>query len=188
VKREAETFLAKYNSDGAVPVPIDEYAEFDLGLSIRPFGNLRKKYGRRGMVFSKKALIVVDAQEMDSDLHGYRFTLAHEIGHLILHRDFIDALDDSNEAALLADLANVGTHEASMMEREASGFAGRVLVPTRALALEVEAMRDELLKKVKLDIADLKEEAHGVLSRSLSHKFDVAPEVVRRRLVEEELP
>jgi hypothetical protein len=188
VRREADTFLAKYNQAGRVPVPIDEFAEFDMSLSIRPFGDLRKKFGRRGIVFSKKRLIVIDSKEMDDDLHGYRFTLAHEIGHLILHGDFIDTLDDSTEAALLTDLANADTHEASKMEREASSFAGRILVPTDALILAVDVMRKEILVKAKLDIADLKDEAHSVIAQTLSHKFDVAPEVVRRRLVEEGLP
>lgn len=188
MRQEAESFLEKYSESGTVPVPIDEFAEFDLGLVIRPFGDLRRKYGRRGMVFSKKKMIVIDAYEMDNDLHGYRFTLAHEIGHLILHGDFIGSLNDTDEVALLADLANVGTHQASTMEREASGFAGRVLVPSEALVREVAIMRQELLDKTKLDIADLKEGSHDTLSQFLSHKFDVAPEVVRRRLVEEGLP
>lgn len=74
------------------PVPIDEILELHLGLQLE-FGELSERLGRPGVLgalFASERCVAIDGH-LDPNTHPhvegrYRFTLAHEVGHWILHR------------------------------------------------------------------------------------------------------
>lgn len=84
----------------APPVPVAEIFECHLGFSLR-YADLQKKYGDNKVlaeiyILSKK--VVVD-QSLEPEEHPlsegrFNFTLAHEIGHWILHRHDVIAVAD----------------------------------------------------------------------------------------------
>jgi hypothetical protein len=74
-----------------LPVPVLDLAEFDLGLELDPKANLRRAGDIDALLLGDLNTIVVDRDAfMDPRAENrLRFSVAHEIGHLILQRDIL---------------------------------------------------------------------------------------------------
>ena len=117
-----------------------------------------------------------------------RFSFAHELGHLFLHKDLYRNFDVASPEDWKNFILNVPETEYSKCEWQANEFAGRLLVPSLKLQIEIEKMM-VFLKKNHL-IEYLKEEPDGVLSGispSLSKPFGVSTGVITRRVKSEGL-
>jgi hypothetical protein len=99
-----------------------------------------------------------------------RFSLAHELGHYVLHRDLIgEGVDDDTKyrSTAIGDFYN--TRIDQYHEKQANSFAASLLVPERLI-------RDEVTHRVT--------ESGGqpVPIRDLYTKFQVSPSAMRWRL------
>jgi hypothetical protein len=88
ISRKAEEFLKKYHPSLSPPVPIEEIIEFQFHIDIVPLHGLHRAFEVDGFTSNDLTTISVDAFVQESRPGRYRFTLAHEIGHGVLHRDF----------------------------------------------------------------------------------------------------
>jgi Zn-dependent peptidase ImmA (M78 family) len=95
-----------------------------IKLRIRPFG-FKKTFGLSvGQADGGPAIIV--NSETGITIERQIFTIAHELGHLVLHKDsYVSAREDESD------------HE----EAEANSFAGRLLVPEEGLRASWEELR-----------------------------------------------
>jgi hypothetical protein len=117
-----------------IPVPIERIVEVDFGLHIVPVTDLRSLAGTRGYLTSDCSTIMVDRYFYDHDEHTYRYTLAHELSHIELHRDLWSALNiTSTDEYLEAMESLLSEAEYDHLEWQANNFAGRVLVPEKHL-------------------------------------------------------
>ncbi len=91
LRRKADEFLRKYNSAGNIPIPIEEIVEFDFGINIVPVLGLQREFEVEGFTSGDLKNIYVDEYVYTERITRYRFTLAHEIGHIVLHRRLYDA-------------------------------------------------------------------------------------------------
>ena len=89
----ADEFLYKFHSTRSIPIPIETILEADLGIQIIPLLGIKERYGIEGWLSMDGAEIVVDDVTMDRFPARYNFTLAHELGHFLLHRDWLNAND-----------------------------------------------------------------------------------------------
>jgi len=127
----AEIFIAKFNKPpDTIPVEIDLIIERDLGISIIDFSMLKEKYGLEAFLALGKKTIYVDAVLMDSEayINRYRFTMAEEIGHRILHKDLFKNIRNVEEYFEVLD--KVKQFELSRMDKDAKYLASAVLMPT----------------------------------------------------------
>lgn len=85
--QKAEDFLLRYNPSGLIPIPIEEIVEFKLKVDIVPVPNLQKDFDIEGFTSSDLQNIFVDDYILSERPTRYRFTLAHEVGHIILHKE-----------------------------------------------------------------------------------------------------
>lgn len=87
--QETEKLRAAYPAGRAVPVQVLELAEFDLGLELIPAEGLREELEMDALLMGDLKSILVDRRAFMNPRLEYRlrFSVAHEIGHLILHRD-----------------------------------------------------------------------------------------------------
>src|SRR5207247_2640432 len=92
IQEEADRFLAVCHPTGTIPTQIEEIAEFDLGLTITPVRGLRERFGIEGSVSLDLAEIIVDEWLMERRPARYRFTLAHEVAHVVMHAGFLAGL------------------------------------------------------------------------------------------------
>ena len=104
IEREANHVLDTWAASGhprSLPVPIDEIIELHLGLTLE-FVDLRDQLGIDdvlGAIFPDRKLIKIDSLLEDPAHRGRcAFTLAHEVGHWVLHRHLMHA--DAEQSSL----------------------------------------------------------------------------------------
>lgn len=132
-------FEERYDAGEAPPVPVERVASALLGLFIEEADDLRALPGApsdqgrlSGMLDAKEMVVWVDRGEARRSPGRRRFTIAHEIGHLILHvpvsrEVFYDRPGDIRE--LDEDPDGEELPELRRREREANVFARELLMP-----------------------------------------------------------
>jgi Zn-dependent peptidase ImmA (M78 family) len=89
----AEEVRNRYWQSQAMPVDIDHIIEYGVGLTIIPLDGLRNDLDIYGFLSNDRSTIFVDSGMMISQKFeaALRFTMAHELGHYFLHREFYEA-------------------------------------------------------------------------------------------------
>jgi Zn-dependent peptidase ImmA (M78 family) len=166
ILKDIETILLKHK----VPLNIEEqirsegiilnksYLDFEKGIC----GELKKENGK----------FIINISWAD---HYYRkrFTMAHELGHFVLHKDLIgDGVDDNMEYKKLYRAKNKITNS---QEAEANDYAAKVLMPEEAII--ALAKLTEIIKLVKGEI-----DIDILWLDYLSKKFQVSKEAFTIRL------
>jgi len=179
--RQAEAFLAKYHASRELPIPMERIVESDLGLDIVPVPGLRH-FDVVAYVTSDRKEIRVDQNVFECQESRYRFSLAHEVGHLELHPGLFTNLCFSNIEEWKAVVTDsIPEKEYSFLEWQASCFAGLVLVPPSELTREIESLQGKLPQNVS-NLKKLDGGARTYVEGLLGRKFVVSAEVIHRRL------
>src|SRR6266536_2617022 len=91
---EPRTGRAAHRAGCALPVKVLDLAEFDLHLDLVPVNGLREQLDIDALLMGDLKSVLVDKRAFMSPRLEYRlrFSVAHEIGHLILHRDIYAGL------------------------------------------------------------------------------------------------
>ncbi len=133
IKEKAEGFLEKYHPSLSLPIPIEEIIEFELNINIVPLPGLHRAYEIDGFTSNDLSIISVDAFVQESRPGRYRFTLAHEVGHVVLHRNlFLHHVFDS-VVEWKQFTQSISPRDYGIIEWQAYQFAGLVLVPPKVL-------------------------------------------------------
>lgn len=85
IGEQAEAFLKKHGRFDTLPVDIEAIADMDLRLNIIEVPNLRDVIGVEGYISSDLKDITIDVSLYERYRNRFRFTLAHEVGHFVLH-------------------------------------------------------------------------------------------------------
>lgn len=125
--KEAAEKVLEDNFIDMPPVVIHELAE-TYGLSVLKATFTHKDVA--GYIDMDKKAIVVNR---DDGLHRQTFTIAHELGHWIMHRDLLD----SNEDIRIVYRKPMGG-EIDPIEVQANAFAAYLLVPDKMLVGEMD--------------------------------------------------
>lgn len=179
LRRHADAFLIKYHPTQQIPVPIEQIIEFQLHLDIVPLPGLEEAFEIVGFTASSLDEISVDQHVYEHQPGRYRFTLAHEAGHVVLHADlfkehrFRGADEWKRFVRVFPDL------ELSRLEWQAHSFAGLVLVPPEALQRELKSAA----KQVKASgITKETDFAKSLIVDVVATRFQVSGDVIERRL------
>ena len=100
IRKKAEEFRNEYVKPvDLIPVPIEEIVEIDLEITPWPIDQLLKEVDIDGFLSKDLKYIFVDKDVyMDPRwANRLRFTYAHEIGHLILHKEEIESCEFRTE-------------------------------------------------------------------------------------------
>ena len=126
IEKEAKHFLghffAESNTPHLIPTPIESIAEHYLGydIEITDEGVFANPLVLGGIIFDQKKIMVNTATEAHEG--RYSFTLAHEVGHHVLHKAIFESAN--NDTMVCREDANKPTEE-----RQADYFAGALLMP-----------------------------------------------------------
>lgn len=134
LRRKVDEFLRQHHPSGNIPVPIEEIVEFDFGINIVPFLGLQREFEVEGFTSSDLKNIYVDEYVFTDRITRYRFTLAHEIGHVVLHHHLYDAHKFKSVHGWREFINSMTEEEHSWLEYQGYAFAGLVLVPGDSLA------------------------------------------------------
>ncbi len=103
------------------PVPVEELIEFaGLGIVRSDFDDGEIS----GVINLEKKYLYINAKDSPE---RQRFTIAHELGHWILHRKEME----SNKEMAVLYRRSIGTKENDVFEQEANFFAANLLVPEK---------------------------------------------------------
>ena len=178
IGQKAREFLQTYHPDLSLPIPIEEIAESKLSLNITQEQNLKKDYDIDAFLTSDLSTIFIDFDLYMRFEERTRLTIAHEIGHLVLHGDMFKQLKINTTKDLNAFVSQTTDEEYRWLEYKAYSFANQLLVPSELLIQEI---------KRRLGKVPFKEviETLYPIAQDLKDVFQVSGEVLLIRLQKE---
>lgn len=171
---------SKYKSVQKLPIDILGFLEFDLGLEFdfAPIQQLKQDAflypDLTGIWFDKWAF------KEPSQQHRLRFSAAHELGHLFLHKDIYGAVNFTTVKQWIAFINDLPAEQYYWIEKHADEFAGRFLIPSRELA----AVLDESVKDAETE-GIFSQGSEGVMDfccRALHAHFGVSRQAMETRI------
>lgn len=123
--REAARSVLKEHGIASAPVPVDRIAR-QLGVRVQ-FAPLDNDLS--GMAHIRDGIVVVGVNSLHAP-NRQRFTLAHELGHVVLHRPILESAVHVDRVLLRDRNSSTGTDQ---QEIEANAFASELLMPTDIL-------------------------------------------------------
>lgn len=187
IRGYAERFLDEYHPDRSLPVPIEEIAEFDFDLEIRPLEGIKDDLDVDAFLSWTRRRLFIDEFVFIHYRSRARFSIAHELAHHQLHTSLYESVEIRSPQDFLHVQEAIGPEDYRWFEWQAYTMAGLVLVPT-------DHLRDAFSRTVREAVSEgLEEEL--VLSdvgipyviRSLAVLFDVSTKCVEKRLDKEGL-
>lgn len=133
VKNQANLFLENCHPSLTLPVPIEDIAELKLGLKIILIGGLIKNFGVNAFINQDFDSIVIDEWMYTKQPERIRFTIAEEIGHLYLHKDWYSKDGPKGFEEYITWQEKLDNKLFDYIERQARTFASMVLMPENIL-------------------------------------------------------
>jgi hypothetical protein len=181
VREYAKAFLEKYHPSLELPIPIEWTIESDLNLHIHPIADLYKIFRQSGFLSQDRKVIYIDEYQYDNFVEKYRFTLAHEVGHYIMHESLYEGLNFGYEQEYIEWLQSRPREAYIWFEKHADWFAGQILVPKDRLVEQcvnfLESNNENFSKYEYLS-----PEFWSYASNDLAEPFEVNPIVVEIRI------
>ena len=170
-------------------MPIELIVE-RLGINIVPLPDLRRNYDVDGLTSCDLTCIYVDSRFAEDYENRYRFTLAHDLGHVVLHAEFFREYRESTSTLEEWYELHLAISEASggSLEYQADHFAGFVLAPVESLRevfrRALPYTQDQIEKAVGRGVRpeNTYEPAWDELCRRIARGFEVSGDVIQRRL------
>lgn len=181
IEAAAAAFLQKYHPSFTIPIPIEDIVELQLKLNIVPHKGLKNNYSVDGFLSSDLTELHIDEDDYMGSTNRSRFTLAHEVGHLILHSAEVVKCSTIEEWKTI--ILGMGTGY-SLKETEAHYFAGCLLMPKQKTLESFEAYKklaEEEFKKKGLKLPEDKLLV-DFLSTKVAKEFNVSQASAQIRL------
>lgn len=183
ISKTALEFLRRNNALGQIPVPIEEIVEFRLSIQITPLPGLERDFDTLAFISSDLKTITVDEAMLTSQYHRYRFSLAHELGHMVLHSAMLAAHHVESIEQYRAFFTAFDPVLYSDLEAQANAFAGCVFAP----APELVSRFSKAAARLKPAGLRLNYKSMPYVVRVLADEFEVAWETMAIRVREEHL-
>lgn len=165
---------------GKIPVDVEAIAEFDLKISLTPMPFKSRLSGCEGFLSGNLDEIIY--YEHSDNEPRTRFTIAHELGHLVLHSNIIQQLNVSSLEDWREMIPNLPNDSWTRAETQANMFAAHLLVPLDALMEEMNHFRDQLIFiKAKKNFEPY--EVYPYITPYLAKRFCVSEDVMLAQLV-----
>lgn len=187
IASKANAFLEEHNLT-SIPINIELITERDFEIHIVPFSSLKREYGIDGYSAHDGSIIYVDGYAYHETPNRLRFTVAHELGHLILHRPYFQQVNWSSVEEWIEILGQLDTKDIDWMEYQALAFAGLVLVPQSNLKTCFDEQLQSLQSQIQrarssgVSRADYIETVIYAIADRLSRKFEVSIGVIGKRI------
>ncbi len=189
VREKAEDFRNRYvNPPSTIPVPILEIVESDLKLEIIPINGLLDGIDIDGFLSNDLQSICIDSKLYSDERYEnrLRFTFAHEVGHLILHRREIKQCDFRTVFDWKHFREDFLEEDLNWFEQHANEFAGRLLVPLDSLRNDLDSLEFQIVR-IRKKYGAQDEVLIDAISRKICSKYRVSSGVITRRIRIEKL-
>lgn len=189
IRKTADQFRSQYWIEDTIPVDIFVILEFELEIEIRSVFNLKEAGDVDALLLGDLKTIAVDRNEFLNERaqNRLRFSVAHEIGHLILHSDIFSKIQYSSIDEWIDFFQKIPDEEYYWIEQHAYEFAGRLLVPREKL---IEKLNNAiaLAEKSGFNAWDTSgESTREYIAHGIARYFEVSDQVIEKRLIKENL-
>jgi len=181
-----EQFREIYKKYDSCPYDVELVAE-QAGYEIIPKRDLDELDAFIGL---NMKTIFVNARTYDNPSYAnrIRFSIAHELGHAILHGEIIKNQHISNIEDYLSFERSLSDLEYKGFEWQANEFAGRLLVPRHHLIeqlhQQIQVLRDNNILHLLRSIPD---QIRSSMSTPIARFFEVSDDVIEIRLMREDI-
>lgn len=187
LRRIAEAYLEQHHAVQTLPIPIENLIESE-GIDIIPVEDMLASHEVDAFTSRDTRSIYVDKGVLlHPSPNRYRFSLAHELAHLILHRPIFEMADFADIAEWKSFLESIPDDSYRWMEWQAYAWAGLLLVPSPLLKIEYERMSEALETKGVL-VHTLGPAGMKSFAKLLGDKFRVSHRVIAKRVIKDDFP
>jgi len=186
--QEAERIRKEHWPSGEVPVEVEEIL-WKIGLKLDPISSLKSDIDVDALLSGDLTRIIVDAEEYmdDRKQNRMRFSIAHELGHYVLHKKLYEDIKFSSIDEWSRFVESIPEDQYGHIEQQAYEFAGRLLVPVDRLRQEV----NQAILKVKAagftDWDRSGDAAREYMANNICRVFGVSSLVIEKRITRERL-
>ncbi len=180
VIKASEDFLKNFHPSLSLTIPIEDIVELKMKIALVVIPGIKDLIGVDSFISADFSQITVDEYSFTTYVERTRFSIAHEVGHFVLHKDWYEHNGPKSIEDYLIFYDKIDPEIYKFLEIQAQTFAGLVLVPKEALVKELKRKlgavpsleAPEILAPVFQDLLDV---------------FQVSGEVMLRRLQKENI-
>ena len=172
IEQETDLFLEQYWG-GSFPIDIDEFCD-ELGIGVIYIPGLKKQFKLDAYTTSDFKTIVVDESIINNE-DQYRFCIAHELGHIVLHKEYYP----SNIHDIETYLKYANGYVSGPAESQANIFASSLLIPSSELKKQLV---HNFGGNIELGIDDMNLSEIAKVFTSIASHFGVSNTVLRHRI------
>lgn len=177
----AAEFLAEHHPSVSIPIPIESIIERHFEMDIIPMPGMIDAVGSDSSISRDLTTIYVDEGIYKHRYTRYRFSIAHELSHRLIHGDIFAQLDYSTLEGWKAAVGSIPEEPYGWIEHQAYGLAGLILVPEGPLEREFELVVN-LANDAGVDLFNSDAGARSLAESQIARRFEVSPGVIQRRL------
>lgn len=161
-----------------LPVNIEEIITYKLKIDIIPERDLQKLCNSDAFITADWKNVYVDSDNYmdDRQYNRLRFSLAHEIGHFVLHKELFESFGLKNLPDFYQFIDDLGD-DYGIIEGHANKFANCLLVPKDKLKQEKETVEQRLYAEYP-ELAGVDDATmNSYISAPLAKIFEVSQQV-----------
>ncbi len=176
ITNEVESFRKKFHANRPSPLNILDIVEFDLKIQIVPIPNLEFLCNSSAFITSSWDMLYIDKRQYENEAFDKRtnFSVAHEIGHLVLHKPFYESLNIKSFIDFYKFFNECPPYTYKSLEKQAHSFAEKLLIPVEELNDTIASL---ISRKAKPD----------EILKMLSDKFAVSNDAIIWKLIHEKI-
>jgi len=182
IRRKADEFLTTWYPNRVVPVPIEEIVDLGMGINIVPIHGLEQEFDIDGFTSSDLREISVDLRTYEKNQNRFRFTLAHEVGHIFIHGKILRQVMIRTLEQWRSFYRSLSDFESKLLEFQANCFAGLILVPGEHLEREAGRCLQQICFKSGLPLKENSQTIWETAKNLLAQIFQVSSQVIARRM------
>ena len=182
LERFAVGFLAQHHPSGEIPIPIEEIIDLKMGIDILPINGL-SALGSESSVSRDMKTIYIDGDiYRHQNSNRYRSTLAHELSHVLLHRDVFESASYNDIDGYKKFVESISEDDRGWIENQAYNLSGLLLVPSDSLE-ECYAEVADTLAANGMDIRKLAPDGMKHVGKVFGQRFRVSSKIIHKRAV-----
>lgn len=182
LRAKAEAFIKEHHSVRSIPVPIEAIIELRFELDIIPIPDLLHGSDMYALVSRDMKSISIDANIQENRPQSYNYSLAHELSHILIHKEVVEQFEYANIAEWKTVVTGIDEDVYAEFEWQAHALAGLILVPTAELKAEFgKAAAKIKAAGMTLEQAKSTERARFAVEDNLARLFGVPRFVITDR-------
>lgn len=184
----ADRIRSEHWPSNTLPVDVEKIL-MQVGLRLDLISSLKSAGDVDALLTGDLTRIIVDLEEYRDDRmeNRMRFSIAHELGHFILHHALYEKIHFASVEDWIEVVQAIPEDQYSFIELHANEFAGRLLVPLDRLKQEFSQAVNKAKKAGFMEWEKSGNVGMEYIASSICRVFGVSSDVIEKRIAREGL-